>query len=575
MEEHTKEIRDYIIVLRKNKWIILAIMTAILVITIMLAALLPPTYRSTATILIEQQDIPSDLVRSTVTSYAAERIQTIQARVMSRTNLLEIIKKFELYRDEIKVKTTEEIVGEMRADTKLDVISAEVVDPRTGRQSKATIAFSLSYEGKGRASVQRVANELTSLYLNENLRSRTQKAEETSLFLKEESVRLGDHISELEQRLAEFKQNNSDIMPDLQQLNLQVLQRTEAEIEQIISQMQSLQERKFYLEGQLALLDPTESSVPSASYVLKVREAEYASAKSRYSDDHPDVLRLKREIEILEDEVSATPGSRAMSSELRALKPELALLNDKYTDSHPDVMKMQTRIASLEAGIVAEKKANGGYTEKPSNPAYITLKAQLEGVLSDVRALSDQKKAAKKKLLDLESRLIKSPQVEREYLVLTRDYENALVRYRETKTKEMQANVAQQLEEERKGERFTLIDPAALPEEPVSPNRPLILFLGFVLSLGSGVGYALVSDAMSSVVRGTRNVRALVGVLPLSVIPYQRNSSEIARRYLMRKRFIISALVVAFILILLIHFMHSPLDVLWFRALRKVDTLSI
>ena len=161
MDEQEKNMQDYIIAVRKRKISIFFIFSVILLITVAIALLLPAVYKSSSTILIEQQEIPPELVMSTVTSYAAERIQTIQARVMSRTNLLKIIDKFKLYEDQRKFETTEEIIGRMQEDVSLNIISADVVDPITGRPSSATIAFSLAFEGESPTTVQRVANELT------------------------------------------------------------------------------------------------------------------------------------------------------------------------------------------------------------------------------------------------------------------------------------------------------------------------------------------------------------------------------------------------------------------------------
>ena len=134
--------------------------------------------------------------------------------------------------------------------------------------------------------------------------------------------------------------------------------------------------------------------------------------------------------------------------------------------------------------------------------------------------------------------------------------------------------MSKQLESEKKGERFTLIDPAALPEEPISPNRPAILFLGFVFSLGSGIGFAFVADAISGAVRGARNIQMALGVAPLAVIPYQMNMADVHKRKKLQKRTILVGLLAIIAAVLLIHFLISPLDVLWFRILRKFDILT-
>ena len=575
MDEQEKNIQDYIVVIRKRKAAIFSIFAVIIFITISIAFLLPAVYKSSATILIEQQEIPPELVMSTVTSYAAERIQTIQARVMSRTNLLKIIDKFKLYEDQRRFETTEEIIARMHEDVSLDIISAQVVDPRTGRPSSATIAFTLAFKGESPSTVQRVANELTTLYLNENLTSRAQKASETSIFFKEETERLGKQIDDLESKLATFKQKHADALPELQQLNLSVLQRKEAELTTIDTTLRTLDEKSFYLNGQLAQIDPGNPAVPGSVDRLKLLQTEYASVKSKYSDEHPDIVRLKSEIASLEKETGKSNNIDAIADELKSLNGELAQKREKYTADHPDVVSLQEKIAALNSELAAIKSrpVDEHYKEQPDNPLYITVQSQIAGVESEIKSLKIQRKEVLEKIAVLEQSLYTAPQVEREYLVLKRDYTNAVVRYQETKAKQMQADVAKQLETESKGEKFTLIDPAALPEKPVSPNRPAIIFLGFILALGSGLGFAIIADAISGTVRGARSLKRSLGALPLSVIPYEMNLQDRVKSKRIKKRVVILFIAVIVSALFFIHFVVSPLDVLWFRILRKIDIL--
>ena len=576
MEEQAKELQDYLVTIKKRKTGILVISVTVLIISAAVAFLLPPVYKSSATILIEQQEIPQELVMSTVTSYASERIQTIQARVMSRANLMEIVEKHNLYEDERKLETTEEIIGRIQEDVGLEIISAEVVDPRTGRPAVATIAFSLSFESENSAKAQRVANELTSLYLNENLKSRTQKAEDTSIFFKQETERLGKLINELEQKLATFKEENADLLPELQQLNLQILQRKETEITNLEARLNTIEEKKFYLSGQLAQIEPGNPAIMGTQTRLKLLEAEYASVRARYSADHPDVQKLEREIESLKKEAGGSDNSDIIAEQIVALRAELAQTRDKYTAEHPDVIILEEKIASLNNELTQQqvRSEKDYYKNEPDNPAYITLQAQLAGLESESKSAMQQKQKLIADIEELETIMLKAPQVEREYRSLARDYENAVTEYRDTKTKQARADVAKQLESENKGERFTLIDPPVLPEEPISPNRPAILFLGFVFSLGSGIGFAFVADAISGAVRGARNIQMILGVAPLAVIPYQMNMADVQKRKKLQKRTILVGMIAIIAGVLLIHFLISPIDVLWFRVLRKIDILT-
>ena len=574
-EEQAKDIQDYIVAIRKRKTAIFLIFSLVLFLTIAVAFLLPAIYKSGSTILIEQQEIPQELVMSTVTSYAAERIQTIQARVMTRTNLLRIVDEFKLYENERKFETTEEVIERITEDVSLNVISAEVVDPRTGRPSSATIAFSLSYKGESPSKVQRVANELTTLYLNENLSSRSQKATETSQFFKEESERLSNQINELEIKIAVFKQQHANALPELQQLNLAVLQRKETELTTIDANLRSLDEKRFYLSGQLAQLDPGNPAVPGSADRLKLLLAEYASVRSKYSSEHPDVIRLKSEISSLEKETGESNNADVIAEELKLLTGELAQKRQKYTAKHPDVVSLEEKINSLnkELAEVKNKPGEDYYKTQPDNPIYITIQSQLASTESEIKSIKTQHKEVLAKINEIESSLYEAPQVERDYLVLKRDYQNAVIRYQETKAKQMQADVAKQLESESKGEKFTLIDPAALPEKPVSPNRPAIIFLGFILALGCSVGFAIVADVISGTVRGARSLQRLLGALPLAVIPYEMNLQDRAKTKRIKKRVILLFIAVIVLAVLFIHFLVSPLDVLWFRILRKADIL--
>ena len=159
-----------------------------LVITILIVLLLPATYRSTGTILIESQKIPQELVQSTVTSFADERIQVIKQRIMTSQQLLAIIKKFNLYTDEIKKTARSEILNDMRNRIFIDRVSANVRNRQRG--ASALIAFTVAFEHKSPALTQKVANELVTLFLDENIKSRTTRAAETTKFLEKESDRL-------------------------------------------------------------------------------------------------------------------------------------------------------------------------------------------------------------------------------------------------------------------------------------------------------------------------------------------------------------------------------------------------
>jgi len=252
------------------------------------------------------------------------------------------------------------------------------------------------------------------------------------------------------------------------------------------------------------------------------------------------------------------------------LRADLAVAREKYSDDHPDVVKLKKSIQALDGEQTASSKQSVPAL-KPENPAYIALQSQLEAALSSIKSLRSKQVQLKGKIASYEQRLVETPQVEREYLDLTRDRETSVTRYHEIKAKQAQAQSSQELEKDRKGERFVLIDPPQVPEQPSSPNRPAILLLGVVLSMAGGVTSATVLENVDHSVRNVKTLSGLLDVPLLAVIPYMETSGEKLHR---RRILGIAAVVVIAAIIgglLVVHFFWAPLDVLWFRVLRKLE----
>jgi predicted nucleic acid-binding Zn-ribbon protein len=266
--------------------------------------------------------MPQELVRSTVTSYADERVQVISKRVMTTETLLNIIRRYDLYPEQRKKDTRETLLGRMRKDIGLKMISADVIDPRSGRPTAATIAFEVSFTSTSADMAAKVANELTTLYLNENLNNRTQLARDAATFLESEGDRLNHRIGELEAQLAQFKAKNLTTLPEVTQLNMTLMDRTDEQLRELETRRASLEQQRVFLEAQLAQLKPnsavfseTGERILSTHDRLKMLKSELASAKARYAADHPDITRLQREVEGLEKDAAAHPAGTAVATQ--------------------------------------------------------------------------------------------------------------------------------------------------------------------------------------------------------------------------------------------------------------------
>ncbi|RJR22843.1 MAG: chain-length determining protein [Nitrospiraceae bacterium] len=521
MEQNSSiNVEDVLGIIRRRRWGLIVPAVAVLLISVVVLVAWAPVYRSTSTILIEDQEISRDYVMATVTSYAEQRLQTINQRIMSSARLLEIINRFNLYADKRSRLTTEEIINDMRKDDiRFETITADVVDRRTGRPTAATIAFTVSYEGENPALVQQVANVLASLYLEENIRVIGQQTASATKFLEEEMKSVQADLAELEGMIAAYKEKNPLSMPELLQYNLQTLDWTDRNREQLSDQLRTLKEKESNLQSQLASIAPE-------------------------AKDH----------------------DRALLSELRL---RLVTLRSKYSDEYPDVKKTKMEIDELEKRA-RDENIDAPYQEQPDNPVYITLEAQLASTRSEIDSVLRMIKEAEKKRDVYSGRLEMTPRVEEGYKKLFVERNNTQAKYEDLMKKYMEAKVAQGLEKGNIGERFTLIDPARLPEKPVRPNRPAVLLIGLILGIGAGIGTVALQETADRSARRSGDLTRTFPFPVLAEIPEIVTLEDELRRKKRMKVIAGAAMLSLVALVIGIHFFVMDLDVFWARAARRL-----
>ena len=575
-EEAGKSLRDYVNVLRRRKRLMGISAAIVIAVVIVVTFAWPKTYRSESIILIEQQDIPSNLVQTTITSYAQQRIEKIKQRIMTIGNIMEIVDEYSLHTEkERERKTRTEIAQEFREAVTINLISSEVVDPRSGRPGLAVIAFSLAYYGDVPAKVQRVTNELTTLYLNENLKDRSEQTKSTTDFLEAEAAMLGDKLEKLDGDIAKFKEENRGALPELKQFNLSVVDRTEVQISDIQFQLKELEKRKIELEGSLEQMSPTAPVVLSTGRTvlgdsdrLKALQSELRDAEASYREDHPTVLQLRREVNALLAVIGESGKYKDELKRLRVARDELSELQSRYTDEHPEIASKIKVISDLEGSLANSLSRDS--EEKADNPAYVVLKTRLQATEEDIRVNSQKVVDLENKIAEHEGYLAKTPQVEKEYQRLQRDYNNTYLKYQEIRAKQMSAELASNLETEQKGERFTLIQPPELPIEPVSPNRVAWILLGAVFAGLAGLASALLREAVDEGVYGVSDITNLTGEVPLVTIRYMRTADE-AVQYNRKRVYIVAGLFfLGVIAVVFFHFFVKPLDVTWYILMRKL-----
>jgi uncharacterized protein involved in exopolysaccharide biosynthesis len=562
----------------RRRWTFYVVAGIGAVVTVLLSMLLPPTYQSSGTILIEQQEIPQDLVRSVITSFADQRVQIISQRVMTTQNLLSLIDRYDLYPDLRQKVPREVLLQKFRDAIGMHMISADVIDPRSGRPTQATIAFAVSYMSRSPDLALKVANELTTLYLNENLTSRTQSTQQTSAFFGEEAGREAAHIAALDKNLAAFKEKHHDELPDLNQLNVTTMERTELDLRDAENRIAALDSQRVLLEAQLAQISPNAQVYSDSGQRvfgpedrLKALKSQLASYKAKYAPGHPDIISTQREVDGLEKLVNGEDQTSERLRQLSEAKAQLAAALEKYSVDHPDVVRLQRTVDSLEKAVDAEAASGKKRvaTDHADNPVYIQVKGQLDALTVDRASAVQKRDELHAKYEEYEKRLAQAPDVERQFRTMARELESAQFKYQEILSKQTEAQVSQNLETERKGERFTLIEPPQPPEKPISPNRRLILVVGLLLSVGLGIGAVALRESTDTSIRGLADIRLLLDVPALTSIPVIVTSADRARRRRISRYSWGGAVVALLIGTLALHFLVVPLDVFWVTLMRR------
>ena len=439
--------------LRRRRWLCIGTIVAVVSAFILLAYKLPPVYRSEATILIEQPSIPSDIVQSTIRSYIDEQIQVVSQRVLTNENIRGLIQEFDLYLEMRALEPVEVTVARFRDDTELENQTADFFDTRRGRVSGSTFAFVVAFHNSDPIKTQQVTNHLAALYVGEDSRSRREQASETTTFLEREVERLGQVIAKIEMTLANFKDEYAEALPDQLMLNMQMVDRRERELLDTRQELIDLRSQRDQLMAQLSTISPyvtvlTDSgqTIASSGDRLALLRQEYLQLTGRYGPEHPDVLRVKREIAIL-SQGNVVDLTEDIDRRIAALSAERDALLDRYSPEHPDVVRLGVSITALE-----DERRRAGSSRStqesrvPNNPEYQNVQRQISAIGESIRAGEARRSQLGKEIDGLERNISIAPRVEQEWLALNRGYEAARAEFNDVTQRSTQARLSERLE---------------------------------------------------------------------------------------------------------------------------------
>jgi len=565
------DLNYYLFIYQKYKKVFWGIIAFVFAVSFLVAVVLPPKYKSSATILIEEQQIPKNLVMTTVTGYVKERLQAITQQILSRQNLVRIIEEFNLYPEMRKRYTMDEVVERMRRDIELKIIEAEDDRPMWKRD-ETTVAFQLSFSYYDPELAQKVVSRLAQLYLEYNKRSREEQVRTAASFLEREREKVRRKLNELEKRLSEFKSKYFESLPEFAKINLEMLRRLERELSEINTQIRALREQKIKLEGQLIIVeplapvkDPNGWRPLTPAERLRMLEAQLISLKATLSPDHPDVKRLEKEVEALRAEVGQVDDPTYKLKLLELLKAELADKTARLGSEHPDVVALRKQVEKLEAEIQASAKIKKPDLDVvPDNPAFIRLTAEIASIESEIESLKQERERILKEIEEYKRRLKLTPLVEKEYSDLLREYENTNKIYDELTKRYMEAKMAEELEESHGAERFVLIEPPTIPEKPYAPKRTMIVLVGLVFGVVLAFAVVNILEHFDDTVYTVRDVEEAINrPVLVAITPCEEKKKN-------RKLFVLLLVVVAVAVFLLVVHLFMPLDVVFSKMVKKI-----
>jgi polysaccharide chain length determinant protein (PEP-CTERM system associated) len=478
----------------RRKWLAILAFAASMSAAVSLVTFLPNIYRSTATVLVDRQQIPETFVRSTVTSALETRLHTISQEILSRSRLEALITRFGLYGDLRERLPFEEIIRRMRKDIRLELKSAEVRGLH-----EATVAFTIGYQGSDPGTVTLVANTLASFYIEENLKARERQATGTAEFLKGQLGETKKALDELEQRVSQFKRRHLGELPQQMESNLATLERLHTQLRLNADNQTRAVERRQALSSQLA------------------------------------------EADSLLGPASVAPGGAAppetSEARLARVKQELTRLRTQFSEKYPDVVLLAAEVTALEREL-ADAKSGETKTEDtpaappsgPLTPYVLRLKEAMREVEAEIKILKNEDTRLHEGIATYQARVENVPRREQEFRELSRDYDSTRELYQSLLKRSEEAQLAESMEQRQKGEQFRVLDPAVPNTAPAAPNRVRLLLMALIGSLGLAVGVVVLVEHVDNSFHTIDDLRAFGEVPVLVSIPRIMTKTDLRRR---------------------------------------------
>jgi polysaccharide chain length determinant protein (PEP-CTERM system associated) len=478
----------------RRKWYIIVPLVVSILVSFGIYKYIPKIYRATTLILVQPPSVPENYVQPSITDTAINRLNTISQEIMSRTRLEKVIREFNLYADLRKEVSMEERVETMRKAIEVKV--------QGEKKERTRNSFTVSFEGEEPRTVMMVTNKLASLVIEENLKVRELQAGGTSEFISKELMTMADRLKRKEQEIRVYKERNMGQLPQQLDANLRILEQLQQQLRTTSEKIRAAEDRAIILQGQLEQLKKLEP--------------------------RGDLLPSQGPLD--------APLNRGPAIQLNALKRELASVQTRMKETHPDVIDLKKKIAALESQVEDRPDEEGIVVKNLPPPRlnsdterfYRQLTEQYNSALLEAKRLAEEEKGLKEQIYLYQSRIEDTPKREQELVLLTRDYDLLKTKYQSLLDKNLQAQMAENLERKQEGEQFKILDLAVLPEKPIKPNRNKILLVGGLLGIALGFGLTWFRETFDQSFRTVSDLEEDLGIPVLATIPNLKEEKKAA-----------------------------------------------
>ncbi len=490
-----RSLDDYWAIVRRRRWWILLPLSVCWAVVWGVSWLLPAKYQSDALILVEQQKVPEQYVVPNVSVSLQERLQSMTQQILSRTRLQATIDLFHLYATDggfMSKMQSADPVDQMRKDIQIELVSAP------GHPGELT-AFKIRYTARSPELAQQVNTQLTTLFIDENLKSQQQLSENTTAFLDGRVADARTKLAEQEAKVRAFKATHLGSLPNQLASNVQILSGLQNQLQATQHAVESAEQQKLYQQSLLQQYQSVQDSLVSGDSTVTPPEAlenelkglrvQLADAQSKYTDSYPDVVALK-------DKIAKTEQLK------KQIEDEIAAKRQEAADTAADAP--ESRTASMR---------NGALTP------MMQIQNQLKVNQMETESLRQQERKIQSELSEYQARLNGTPQTEQELADISRGYEESQVNYNSLLQKQNQSQLATSLEQRQQGQQFRIIDPPSMPYKPSAPNRVLVSFGGLILGLAVGAILTAILELTDARVRREQDLQGLVPARVLVGIP--------------------------------------------------------